>query len=317
MAKRAKSKIKKNAAPNLPENLLPQNILLIGDHVEENKNIYISQAVYKEIHKFTKNKIKNESGGMLVGTIIEEFGKTNIVISGFVEAKFCEATPTTLKFTHETWEYVHKEIDKKHNGKKIVGWIHTHPDFGIFLSEYDKFIHQNFFNEDYQMAYVIDPIQNIEGFYFWINEKIEKCKGFYIYDKTNIEITVDPEKEVSEDKTKPPLFCIKNILIAVLSVAVVFLIFSNISTNNKLEEIEKQQTTLTNSANQSLAYMQQLIWSQSAEIQELNNILKEAGIIVEPTTPDETENKNAATENDNKPENTTDNANDTSTADEP
>lgn len=200
MAKRAKSKIKKNAAPNLPENLLPQNILLIGDHVEENKNIYISQAVYKEIHKFTKNKIKNESGGMLVGTIIEEFGKTNIVISGFVEAKFCEATPTTLKFTHETWEYVHKEIDKKHNGKKIVGWIHTHPDFGIFLSEYDKFIHQNFFNEDYQMAYVIDPIQNIEGFYFWINEKIEKCKGFYIYDKTNIEITVDPEKEVSEDK---------------------------------------------------------------------------------------------------------------------
>ena len=191
MAKKTKSKIKKNPAVEIPENMLPQNILPIGERVEENKNIYISQSVYKEIHKFTKNKTTNESGGMLVGSIIEEFGKTNIVICGFVEAKYCEATPTTLKFTHETCDYVHKEIEKKYKGKKIVGWIHTHPDFGIFLSEYDKFIHQNFFNEDYQVAYVVDPIQNIEGFYFWINEKIEKCKGFYVYDKTGVNIDIE------------------------------------------------------------------------------------------------------------------------------
>ena len=151
-----KSRAKRSAVADLPDNMLPQNIIAVGDHVEENKNIYISQSVYKEIHKFTKNKTTNESGGMLVGSVIDEFGKTNIVISGFVEAKFCEATPTTLKFTHETWEYVHKEIERKHNGKKIVGWIHTHPDFGIFLSEYDKFIQQNFFSEDHQIAYVVD-----------------------------------------------------------------------------------------------------------------------------------------------------------------
>jgi hypothetical protein len=104
VAKKTKKQTRKTSINHVPEkeNVLPQNIVSIGEHVEENKNIYISQAVYKEIHKFTKNKTSNESGGMLVGTIIEEFGKTNIVISGFVEAKFCEATPTTLKFTHET-----------------------------------------------------------------------------------------------------------------------------------------------------------------------------------------------------------------------
>lgn len=293
MAKKVKKQVKKARANELPENMLPQNILPVGERVEENKNIYISQSVYKEIHKFTKNKTTNESGGMLVGTIIEEFGKTNIVISGFVEAKFCEATPTTLKFTHETWEFVHKEIEKKHKGKKIVGWIHTHPDFGIFLSEYDKFIHQNFFSETYQVAYVVDPIQNIEGFYFWINGNIEKCKGFYIYDKTGAQITVDTGKdEPAEEKTAEPLFSIKNILIVILSVAVVFLIFSNISTNKRLEKIEKeqekletQQLTLTNSANQALFQMQQLISAQDTEIEELKKILKDAGIIVEPETP--------------------------------
>ena len=233
----------------------------------------------------------------MVGSVIDEFGKTNIVISGFVEAKFCEATPTTLKFTHETWEYVHKEIERKHNGKKIVGWIHTHPDFGIFLSEYDKFIQQNFFSEDHQIAYVVDPIQHIEGFYFWINGNIEKCKGFYIYDKTGVEITVGPEKEIQDSESKSSMFSFKNILLAILSVAVVLLVFANISTNSKLKEIEKQQITLTNSANQSLAAMQQQIWSQSVEIQELQSVLKEAGIIVEPTEP-ETDTTNSSESND-------------------
>ena len=296
MGKRVRNSKKKVLQPELTENMLPQNILPIGDRVEENKNIYILQSVYKEIHKFTQNKTTNESGGMLVGTVLEEFGKTNIIISGFVEAKYCEATPTTLKFTHETWEYVHKEIEKKHPGKKIVGWIHTHPDFGIFLSEYDKFIHQNFFNEDYQVAYVVDPIQKIEGFYFWINEKIEKCKGFYIYDKTGAKITVGADKEEAAVAKESSIFSIRNVLIAVLTVAVILLTFSNISTNQKLSKLEEQQKTLAESANQSLSYMQQLIWSQADEIQKLKNALTEAGIVVESsaTEPQDTVGNDAS-----------------------
>ena len=296
MGKRVKNSKKKALQPELTENMLPQNILPIGDRVEENKNIYILQSVYKEIHKFTQNKTTNESGGMLVGTVLEEFGKTNIIVSGFVEAKYCEATPTTLKFTHETWEYVHKEIEKKHPGKKIVGWIHTHPDFGIFLSEYDKFIHQNFFNEDYQVAYVVDPIQKIEGFYFWINEKIEKCKGFYIYDKTGAKITVGADKEEAAVAKESSIFSIRNVLIAVLTVAVILLTFSNISTNQKLSKLEEQQKTLGESANQSLSYMQQLIWSQADEIQKLKNALTEAGIVVESsaTEPQDTVGNDAS-----------------------
>ena len=296
MGKRVRNSKNKVLQPELTENMLPQNILPIGDRVEENKNIYILQSVYKEIHKFTQNKTTNESGGMLVGTVLEEFGKTNIIISGFVEAKYCEATPTTLKFTHETWEYVHKEIEKKHPGKKIVGWIHTHPDFGIFLSEYDKFIHQNFFNEDYQVAYVVDPIQKIEGFYFWINEKIEKCKGFYIYDKTGAKITVGADKEEAAVAKESSIFSIRNVLIAVLTVAVILLTFSNISTNQKLSKLEEQQKTLAESANQSLSYMQQLIWSQAGEIKKLKNALTEAGIVVESsaTEPQDTVGNDAS-----------------------
>lgn len=236
MAKK-KSQKKNNKARN-PDNTnrLPQNIVAIGERVEENKNIYISQQMYKMIHNFTKNKTTNESGGVLIGSVIEEFGKTNIIISGFIEAKYCEGTPTTLKFTHETWEYIHKEIDKKYPDKKIVGWIHTHPNFGIFLSEYDMFIQKNFFNEPYQVAYVIDPIQKIEGFYFWINNNIERCKGFFVYDKTGAKISVGNEQvEEKKPAKNSGSDTLKNIVIVILSILVVYLLFSNYTLTKKFE----------------------------------------------------------------------------------
>lgn len=242
----------KTTKTEIQENSLPQNILLMGEHVEEDKNIYILQSVYNTIHKFTQNKTTNESGGMLIGSVIEEFGKTNIVISGFVEAKYCEATPTTLTFTHRTWEYCHKEIDRKYSGKKIVGWIHTHPDFGIFLSEYDKFIHENFFSEEYQIAYVVDPIQEIEGFYFWINGRLERCKGFYVYDKTGEKISVAVEKEADAKNERETHIAVKDIVLGVLVVCVVFLLISNIIVNVKINRLQEQQEVVLQIVNQAI-----------------------------------------------------------------
>lgn len=267
MAKKTSKKNKKKIA--VIENALPQNILRIGERVQEDKNIYISQPVYKKIHNFTQNKTTNESGGMLIGNVIEEFGKTNIIINGFVEAKYCEATPTTLKFTHETWEYVHKEIDKNFAGQKIVGWIHTHPNFGIFLSEYDKFIQKNFFKEDYQIAYVVDPVQNIEGFYFWINGNIERCNGFYKFDKTgtNIESDVTDKEDTAEQSVSSLNF--KNIIIAALIVCIAFLGISNIIQNDTIEKLQKQHATFQTKVNQTLSYMQGRIEALQVEINNL------------------------------------------------
>lgn len=307
----AKKKNSKKSAKSTPviENALPQNILPIGERVEEDKNIYISQPVYKEIHKFTQNKTTNESGGMLIGNVIEEFGKTNIIVNGFIEAKHCEATPTTLKFTHETWDYVHKEMDKKFPGQKIVGWIHTHPNFGIFLSEYDKFIQENFFKEDYQIAYVVDPIQDIEGFYFWINGKIERCKGFYKFDKMGAKIESDIESKGADEESNNSLLNLKNVIIAILVVCVVFLAFSNMSQNKEIRELQKQQETLAASANQSLSYMQNQISALQSKIADLTNQLKTPSdkVTDDGTTDDVVEQESGSQTNTDEKENSSDN----------
>ena len=223
---------------------LPQNIIPVGERVFEDKNIYIHQNVYAKIHKFAANKTENEHGGILIGRVVNELGKENTIIEGFIEAKHTTATPTTLTFTHETWEYFHSEIDKKHKDKKIVGWIHTHPNFGIFLSENDRFIHQNFFTDSNQVAYVVDPIQNDEGFFFWIDGKLERCPGFYIFDKNGVKIkqniwNTGDEDEADSDTEEAPKK--KNgWLTPLLIILLIVSIFAAIFQTMRVHELEKQ-----------------------------------------------------------------------------
>ena len=71
------TKVKETEKESVLLTSLPQNILKIGGHVEEDKNIYISQKVYKAIHNFTKDKLENESGGML--TLSKEQAKLTLL----------------------------------------------------------------------------------------------------------------------------------------------------------------------------------------------------------------------------------------------
>ena len=275
--KAAKKQREKVQAAQEAEGALPQNILPVGERVPGNKNIYIAQKVYRQIHKFTEGKTENESGGILVGEFVEEFGKQNILIEGFIEAKHCEATPQTLTFTHQTWEAVDKEMEKKHQGKSIVGWIHTHPDFGIFLSNYDTFIQENFFKEENQIAYVIDPIRGEEGFYFWEEGKIERCPGFYLYDKTGVPIKAlkaeQQEEEERPEKGGGVLAGIQTALLVVLSAVVVMLGFQVVSLNEQVNMLSANVGNLLDEARLNFAVIAQEQQGMDARISAIEDLL--------------------------------------------
>ncbi len=275
--KAAKKQKEKVQAAQQAEGALPQNILPVGERVQGNKNIYIAQKVYRQIHKFTEGKTENESGGILVGEFVEEFGKQNILIEGFIEAKHCEATPQTLTFTHQTWEAVDKEMEKKHQGKSIVGWIHTHPDFGIFLSNYDTFIQENFFKEENQIAYVIDPIRGEEGFYFWEEGRIERCPGFYLYDKTGVPIKAlkaeQEEEEERPEKGGGVLAGIQTALLVVLSAVVVMLGFQVVSLNEQVNMLSANVGNLLDEARLNFAVIAQEQKGMDTRISAIEDLL--------------------------------------------
>ena len=153
--------------------------------------IIVHANVNEAVEKYCHLELKKEVGGVLVG----REGKSNHVeILGAIEAKYAEHQAASLTFTHRSWDYIHETLESKYPKLKIVGWFHTHPGYGIFLSNYDIFIHKNFFSLPYQVALVIDPCQEQRGFFAWKKDKVEKLSHYYtgISDEKVAEVTLQP-----------------------------------------------------------------------------------------------------------------------------
>jgi proteasome lid subunit RPN8/RPN11 len=121
-----------------------------------------------------------ELGGILLGfeCLDEQTGEPFVWITRAIEAKHYENTQASFTYTHDSWAEITRERDEKHPDLDIVGWYHTHPDFGIFLSGHDLFIHHNFFAQPLQVAYVVDPIRQTRGFFRWSDGRMEPVGGF-------------------------------------------------------------------------------------------------------------------------------------------
>jgi proteasome lid subunit RPN8/RPN11 len=111
-----------------------------------------------------------EVGGVLVGRTSQE--QSAPVVTAAIAAASASERRSTLTFTQDTWEHVHRILERDHPDQQIVGWYHSHPGFGIFLSEHDLFIHRNFFSGASQIALVVDPLQGQEGVFGWQGDEI-------------------------------------------------------------------------------------------------------------------------------------------------
>jgi len=146
-----------------------------ADYIDADSEVRIGKIVVDYIAKISKSDTKHELGGILLGNYKEiEEGYYRVNVNAAIKALHTEAGKANIKFTHETWEYIDKIKEEKFPSLKIVGWFHTHPGFGIFLSDYDLFIQNNFFNLPWQIAYVVDPVGEKHEFFGWSNGKIVK-----------------------------------------------------------------------------------------------------------------------------------------------
>lgn len=111
-----------------------------------------------------------EVGGFLLGEHGAPHEPPRVVAA--IAAHDAEGDLTHLTFTHAAWENVHRVMDADFPDSSIIGWYHSHPGHGIFLSAHDKFIQRNFFSAPWQIAVVIDPVARTEGFFAWAHDDI-------------------------------------------------------------------------------------------------------------------------------------------------
>lgn len=159
-------------------------VAVCGQLPEMDLPIFVDLDVMRDMEAHAQSDKTVELGGVLLGRqSIDDQGQPFVVVTDWLQADHYESTRSRFKFTHETWAEITKRRGGYPNDTEMVGWYHTHPGWGIFLSDMDMFICKNFFNRPLDVALVIDPCNLKRGWFQWTDESgthTREVAGFYL-----------------------------------------------------------------------------------------------------------------------------------------
>lgn len=134
-------------------------------------DVEINETPLRAAQAHALSSMRREVAGVLVGPRPEKQpdGRYLVRIIDSIIAEHTVMQGASVTYTPESWRYMNDELNRRYPDETavIVGWYHTHPGFGIFLSGMDQFIHQNFFTQIWHVALVLDPHAHTAGFFCW------------------------------------------------------------------------------------------------------------------------------------------------------
>ena len=128
--------------------------------------VFVNEETLEQILQYSERDKQREIGGFLIGNLYRD-NYPYLHLKHFLPAANTNSRPGSVTFTHETWQRLNQQIEASFPNERVIGWHHTHPSMGIFLSSYDRFIHENFFGQPWQIAMVVDPCQQQFGIFQW------------------------------------------------------------------------------------------------------------------------------------------------------
>lgn len=143
--------------------------------------VFVSEQVMRAIERQSATDKERETGGVLLGGFYRSDKGSFVEITDIIEAENATGTDVSLTFTHQTWEHIHEQVARRGDDAQIVGWYHSHPGLGVFMSKQDEFIHSSFFADPWHVAIVHDPIYSNWGCFKWADGKLDRAGGFYVY----------------------------------------------------------------------------------------------------------------------------------------
>ena len=150
-------------------------------------DIFLTQPAYSRICLHAQSDLLNEVGGALAGRWCQDAitDRQFIVVDTVLPARHTRQGSAFLTFTTDSLLGFQQEIETSHPGKQIIGWYHTHPGMGVFLSGYDTWLHEHFFPEPYQAALVIEPRSAQAGFFIRQPDGYLDARRFFGFNELN------------------------------------------------------------------------------------------------------------------------------------
>jgi len=125
----------------------------------------IRQSALNRVRVHGDSSPRAEVCGVLVGDLYRDKTGPFLLVQHIIEGQASTSSAGQVTFTADTWQHIQLLMDKQYPDLRIVGWYHTHPGHGIFLSDMDVFLHESFFGLPWQTALVYDPRSGEEGLF--------------------------------------------------------------------------------------------------------------------------------------------------------
>ncbi|GAB1545291.1 hypothetical protein NUACC21_79670 [Scytonema sp. NUACC21] len=151
-------------------------------------SVFVVKEAEDKLMKHLSFDPNNETGGILVGQayFCQETQTRYTEIVGSIPAPYTVGNRVHFKFTPECWQEILRIQKQDFSNTTIVGWYHSHPGHGIFLSGTDLNTQRLSFKQIWQVATVYDPIQHKIGYFYGENGRIiENSCLIYIKDKSS------------------------------------------------------------------------------------------------------------------------------------
>ncbi len=122
--------------------------------------VYITKSALSGIQHHFKEAAERhrEAMGLLLGcACIDENGLPFTMVDAYATAQN-DASATHVRFAPAAFSELSKLLASRQRDELVVGWAHSHPSYGCFLSPTDLKTQQDYFGESFHTALVIDPL---------------------------------------------------------------------------------------------------------------------------------------------------------------
>jgi 26S proteasome regulatory subunit N11 len=131
-------------------------------------SVFVEREAVSQLIQHLSHDPYNETGGVVVGQayLCPKSKKYYTEIVGSIAAPYTVGNRVHFQFTPECWQAIISTHKQDFPGTTIVGWYHSHPGHGIFLSGTDLNTQRLSFKQIWQIAVVYDPLRKEIGFFY-------------------------------------------------------------------------------------------------------------------------------------------------------
>lgn len=162
--------------------------------------VLVSEKALQSLYHFLESDLSREHGGVLVGLPYHDpqLDLSFVDIQSALPALETDGSPVHMQLTAAAWESISGNLEESFPGLAIIGWYHSHPDLGVFMSSTDAATQRAFYSQDWSLALVVDPIRQKAGWFSGPECQPMLKEQFVIYRERPVEPPSRPAQPVEQ-----------------------------------------------------------------------------------------------------------------------